>query len=515
MDKEKNKQLSKELTKQPLAQLEPSQEKTKDFFRQNASFAEKNLLNERIFHELSDDHDIRQIDRKKVESMLETANIRQSEPAPEFVHLGRKGINRWIWENKISSTICPPLLTFLAKKLNTDASRFYQYYKEVSEFMQKVASFHCVLIEELGSNHFLDPNCYEYLKTAYENTKKEQTFFVEIIGYLNKEFPKQVSITPSQAVSAIKRSLHPKILKYLHSQRKKGISINTQKRKLGFLNMLLPWLCKQMDDFRDFTPENIPFLRIKEMHLIEFRSHLLKQLQNGRYSQITISECIYVVKDFFQFLKETFGFPNPAVRLKSIKAPRYKERQIPTDIEIHRFLQVVKIYSDTPLLESISFRLMLDLGLRSNEVGKIAWKDINLGCKTICIHSKGGKEHVLPLVGELYQLVTKLRLEQTNGDFLFGDKTKSFYSRSLSNFHLYALIAGWDFPGGLHLFRHIFVTRLAETAPLPQLIKELTRVVRSDTVSLYLHTSQHKRRLSKEVNKLTYDINGRNQHAPI
>lgn len=485
-----------------------------DSFRQNASFAEKNLLNERIFHEFSDDHDIRQIDRKKVESLLQTANIRQSEPAPEFVHLGRKGINRWIWEHKVSNTISPPLLGFLATKLKNDASRFYQYYKRVSELMQKVATFQHISTEELNTIHFFDPVCMEHLKNAYK-TRKEQNFLCEITGYLNKEAPQLISVANTLVETPIKKSLHPKILDYLQSLTKKGISINTQKLRIGYLNMLLPWLCKQMADFQDFTPGNISFLKIKEMHLIEFRSHLLKQLQHGQYSQITISECIYGIKDFFQFLKETFGFPNPAVRLKSIKAPRYKERRIPSDLLLHRFFQVIEMYSDSPLLESIAFRLMLGLGLRSDEVGKVAWKDINLGCRTICIHSKGGREHVLPLVGELYQLLITLRQEQTNDGFLFGDKTKSFYSRLLSNFHLYALIAGWDFPGGLHLFRHIFVTRLAETNPLPQLLKELTRVERMDTVSLYLHLAQYKRHLSREVNKLTYGINGRDEYAPI
>lgn len=100
---------------------------------------------------------------------------------------------------------------------------------------------------------------------------------------------------------------------------------------------------------------------------------------------------------------------SPLQRFRSVKAPRYSPRELPTDQQIEAFFHVVEQYARNPVREQIGYRLMFHLGLRLSEVAQIKWSDINLGTRTIVIHSKGKKSHVLPLVGSLYSLLQELK----------------------------------------------------------------------------------------------------------
>lgn len=149
---------------------------------------------------------------------------------------------------------------------------------------------------------------------------------------------------------------------------------------------------------------------------------------------------------------------------------------------------------------------MLALGLRSSEVSQISWEDINFGIRTIKIHSKGEKSHVLPLVENLHDDLQRMRqVSSLSSKYLFGKNVEKIRRDLYNNYKLYSFIAGWTFPGGVHLFRHIFITKLATKKILPQILKELSRVERVDTVTLYLHLNQKQNRLTHEINKLNYN----------
>src|SRR5690606_34707434 len=114
------------------------------------------------------------------------------------------------------------------------------------------------------------------------------------------------------------------------------------------------------------------------------------------------------IRSFYRFLKERYGYEAPLQRFRSINAPRYSPRDIPTEEQIIKLFQTVRQYAQDPILELLGYRFMLDLGLRLSEVANIKWKDVNMGTRTIVIHSKGKKTHVLPLAGELYQLLHEI-----------------------------------------------------------------------------------------------------------
>ncbi|MGF9913349.1 tyrosine-type recombinase/integrase [Paenibacillus ehimensis] len=484
----------------PLSSLETEAE-TKESFRQNASFDEKILLVEGIFSTYSDDHDIKKMTRGKIENMLYAAKDEYSYLEPDL-HLGRKAINQWIWRHMATETI--PLEFFkeyLQSIIDIDAWYYYQEYKTVEEVIKLAGAFFQKPIENLLLDDIVSQALWIEVSSKVSSSKIQR-----ILSYVRRHCAVEHSIVKPPLMSTAhskQREVHPRVRSFIEKTIKEGKTKSTQEYHSVHLNRLLNWLSNNIHIFKDIEAHQLPLLKVTKEHLIGFHSYLTKQVRHGRYSPITASECIYSVKAFFQYLKKSFGYPNPAFRLRSISAPRYRHREIPDKQQIYDFFRTVDKYSDNPVLERTAFRLMLDLGMRSNEVSVVSPKDIHINHKTITIHSKGGKEHVLPLSERLFVDLQIISNEYPKTQYLFGESPKKIQKTLWQNYKLYALIAGWSFPGGLHLFRHSFVTRLANKGPLPQAMQVLARVTNLDTVSLYVHFN--KLELTREINKLKYD----------
>ncbi|MNO15649.1 Tyrosine recombinase XerD [compost metagenome] len=474
---------------------------TKESFRQNASSDEKILLVEGIFSTYSDDHDIKKMTRGKIENMLYAAKDEYPYLEPEL-HLGRKAINQWIWRHLVTETI--PLEFFkeyLQSIIDIDAWYYYQEYKTVKEVIKLSGAFFQKSIENLLLDDIASQALWVEVSSKVSSYKIQR-----ILSYVRRHCAIEHSIVKPilmPTAPAKQREIHPRVCSFIEKTIREGKTKSIQEYHSVHLNRLLNWLSNNIHIFKDIEVHQLPLLKVTEDHLIGFRSYLTKQVRLGRYSPITASECIYSVKAFFQYLKKSFGYPNPAFRLRSISAPRYRHREIPDKKQIYDFFSTVDKYSDNPVLERTAFRLMLDLGMRSNEVSVASTKDININHKTITIHSKGGKEHVLPLSGKLLADLQVISNEYPKTQYLFGESPKKTQKVLWQNYKLYALIAGWSFPSGLHLFRHSFVTRLANKGPLPQAMQVLARVTNLDTVSLYVHFNKHE--LTNEINKLKYN----------
>ncbi|KEQ22000.1 tyrosine-type recombinase/integrase [Paenibacillus tyrfis] len=488
--------------------------KKQESFRQNASFAEKILLNEGMFTRRGDDHDIRKITRARIENMLYANSLQQLE-TPVNIYLGRQGINQWIWENKVILEIPTEILKkYLLRKMTKDAFIFYKEYIMVHELAQKIGVYLKIPASQIMDEQLLSDEVLTYLSTSLATTGMQQKLIAFVVQHANQYLKTPLHNTEKYSLlfSPLKnrkgKPVHPKIEMYMKQLTKEGKSGHTLARVTTHINSMLFWLVNNMKDFAACKTHTVPILSIKEMHLQEFRSYLLKKQRKGEYSSITISECIYAIKSFFLFLQKTYGFPDPAKKIKSIKASRYRFRNLPTKEQITAFFNVIETYSENPLLERIAFQFMLTLGLRSMEVSQISLNDINMEIRTISIHSKGGKHHELPLAGKLYRDLEMIKSIPSTSKYLFGDDPKKMIRELQENYKLYSQIAGWTFPGGLHLFRHCFVTNLAGQNPPPQVLQALSRVIKMDTVSLYTHLNQKSNWLSQELNKLDYSYQG-------
>ncbi|SDO87517.1 integrase/recombinase XerD [Paenibacillus sp. yr247] len=474
---------------------------TQESFLQNNYFAEKILDLPGMLPPQSDDHDIRKITREKVEEMLYASKLQEVQVTPEH-RPGPTGINPWILENKVKEEIGSRLLReYLAKSVHLAPSTFYKLYASINNLLRHIAGIHHINPLQVQDEHLLEPDIYERILKSPLRPPVNRKLVQNLLNTLNQE-PIVELATPATRVT---NEVHRKLQQYQLYLQQKGYSNEYTRHCVANVREMLTWLCSNIREFAGLSPLAISIFKIKNEHLLEYRSFMLKQVQTGIYSPITFSHVISSIRSFYKYLQEQHGYIPPLQRFRAIKAPRYKARELPNDEQIKSFFQVVDQYAKDPVREQIGYRLLVELGLRLSEAGRVTWGDINLEVRTIAIHSKGKRSHTLPLVGKLYHCLQQARNQQPSHELILGKRSASIVDQLYRSFKWYALIAGWPFPGGVHFFRHIFITRLTHKKVLPQTLKELARVAELDTVSLYMHLGQQNQYLTNQINLLSYD----------
>ncbi|ETT53905.1 hypothetical protein BSK66_12525 [Paenibacillus odorifer] len=489
---------------QPLLEKQNHLE-TQESFRQNFSSAEKILDVQGMFPTLCDDHDIRKVTREKVEHMLYAKQlIPEIQPIECNTYLGEKGLNQWIWENRVQPEISQNLLReYLSRGMHNIPHNFFRKFQLTRNFLLHIAKLYGINPTQIQDRHLLDPKSFHQ---GFEHLAKDgytSTLFYFLMrksiqtGMLDKVF--LFAKSPNKQFC-----MHPRILEFKFHMEGKGFSRKHIGDSANHVNQLFVWLCANVQMFKGTPTDTISVFQIQNEHLLMYRTYKLKLVRNGECNQISFTHSIYAIRSFYRFLYEKFGYNPPLQRFHSIKAPRYNPRELPTDQQIEAFFHVVEQYARNPVREQIGYRLMIHLGLRLSEVAHIKWSDINLGTRTIVIHSKGKKSHVLPLVGKLYSLLQELQ-NQTRTTYLLGHKSSTIKHELYEYYNLYAMITGWPFPGGVHIFRHLFITRLAYKGVLPQAIKELARVSMLDTVALYIHLAHRDQHMISQIDLLKYE----------
>jgi integrase/recombinase XerD len=476
------------------------QQITQESFRQNLSFAEKILDFSGILPTASDD-DIRKVTREKVEEMLYVTKLQKVHVEAEH-RPGPSGINPWIWENKVIPEIKSKLLQdYLAPSVHLSPSTFHLRYGSVRNLLRHMAELHHIHPFEVEDKHLQDPSSSDRIldSSLHPPVHRHLIQYFQKIEVIKQEVKPYVTST-NAALEA-----HTTLQKYQIHLQQKGYASEYIRHCVANVRDLFTWLTANIREFAGISPKDIAIFRITNEQLLDYRSYKLKQVRKGIYSPITFTHLISGIRSFFYYLQKQYGNNPPLQRFRSIKAPRYKARELPTDEQINCYFRVVEQYAVDPIREQIGFRLLIELGLRLSEAARVTWGDVNLGVRTIVIHSKGNRSHTLPLVGKLYDCLQQIKKQQLPHELILGKDSESIADQIYRSFKWYALIAGWPFQGGVHFFRHIFITRLTYKHVLPQTLKELARVVRLDTVSLYMQLSQQDEYLTNQINLLKYN----------
>ncbi|MGO4548094.1 tyrosine-type recombinase/integrase [Paenibacillus sp. 2TAB23] len=482
-----------------------SHTETQESFRQNFSSAEKILQFQSIFPVLSDDHDIKKVTREKVEKMLYAhQSIHEGQNTPTAPYLGPMGINQWIWTNRVERDVPSSLLReYLKRSTKIDPFSFLKKYEHVSSLLTHIAKFHSIPSDQIKNKHLVDPLTLQHCMNNWD----KNSLTLALLRFLSQK-SKEAGFLDIDI--AIKKSpnilvkLHPRVQDYKIHLETKGFVAKHIRNSISHVQQLLEWLCSNISVFSSISSEVVSIFQIQNEHLLAYRSYKLKLVKQGICSPITFTHMIYSIRSFYHYLKDRFGFEPPLRRFRSIKAPRYHHRELPTEQEVETFFNVVEQYAANPLHEQIGYRFMYDLGLRLSEVSKIKWSDINMGTRRIVVHSKGKKSHILYLNGQLFELLQEYQSKQITQKYLLGENHRSIGDRLYHCYKLYTMIAGWSFPGGVHLFRHMFITRHAMNNVLPQKLKEIARVQMVNTVGLYVHVRQHDQYLIDQINLLKY-----------
>ncbi|MEV5027405.1 tyrosine-type recombinase/integrase [Paenibacillus sp. LPE1-1-1.1] len=264
----------------------------------------------------------------------------------------------------------------------------------------------------------------------------------------------------------------------------------------------LTWTIATYEEFKNEDISSILLSSITEEHINGYYKHLSRLVKNDvlKESSVNYIQC-YINSLFQRLYQQEHLLEDITLGIKKIYYERYNNRDIPTNQEISAFLKIVDTYSPQKKIHGLAFEMMLYLGLRKTETSKIRWRDINFSTGTILVTGKNDKEARLIVPEKIINRLKELK-EKSTGGYLFGDSREAFADSLYVYYKIFSLMAGWQYPGGLHLLRHVFITRLSEKDCPIQLLKELGRHEKTETTSKYIHRSN--KHLEESINKLNY-----------
>lgn len=300
---------------------------------------------------------------------------------------------------------------------------------------------------------------------------------------------------------------HPLVSFFVNHKLRQGtkrqsIDNNYVLKLIDFFN----WLIGVYPFFRNSTHDNLVISSITTDHVLDYKAYLLKQVRNGKITALGAKRSLQYLKTFFRVLYQKKRIRNDIAEfITNIKASDYKYRSIPNEELLQQFFDAVDQYAVNPNMERLAYLLMLNVGLRGSEIANLQWSDVNLSTKTIAINDTKGKNAILPLpdiVVDHFLLFMELQGDQLISDRVFSQMKRSTLKTHLYQmFKIYWLVIGHSAEGGAHLFRHAYITRLANNRCMPGILMYLSRHESLQSLPLYLHAS--KKDLVFEINKVS------------
>lgn len=182
-------------------------------------------------------------------------------------------------------------------------------------------------------------------------------------------------------------------------------------------------------------------------------------LTRRNYSRATLASYVRQLKVFLRWLEDEYSINLATSKLKVPKASK-KVVHIYTDSEIKLIFDSIEVETEWLQLRNCSMvALMLDSGLRQNEVCTLRSEDISWQRGTLKVLGKGSKERVVPFGNLSRHYMTEYRklcpyseeyfFVGRRGDEVTGDSVKHF---------MHKLSRKLPFAFSSHRLRHNFAT---------------------------------------------------------
>jgi integrase len=221
-------------------------------------------------------------------------------------------------------------------------------------------------------------------------------------------------------------------------------------------------------------------------------------------SPATVNFEVTVLKTFFYYLihERDITMENPCARSKPLRAEKERfKRRPPTYTQA----ETDKILAACDKVDRAIFATLLLTGLRKEELGHLAWSDLDLGRAVLRLTAKDGfapkdyEEREIPLPPDLVRILRKFPQDSgwvfaTNAGNRFG---RNEMLRRLKNIAEHAGVK----QATLHKFRHTYATRLLEDGCDIVTVQHLLGHSDLETTRRYLSPDHERAR--KAVNRLT------------
>jgi integrase/recombinase XerD len=408
---------------------------------------------------------------------------------------GRKAINDWIFENIVLQELANRfVISFFYSIKHLDPWTFLLVTQAIEEYVQYVARhFGYNEINKLTLNELANKDvCHHALNKVHNKVKKE--YIVSFFNFLSPNDKIRVKTKVGN-----KESFQHPLVKYCEAEmRKNGVKDASIKFNLtAHIHKHFRWICS-LKEFEGYGINNIVVNQIRQEHLLMYKNYIIGEIKEGKLTKLFGKRHLQYVKRFYTLLYSKNKITkNIAANITNIAAEEYIYRELPSPQQLQEFFDVVQMYSNDPVKERLAFLLMTHMGFRIKEVSQLQWQDINIDNKTISIMGKGDHCAILPIPKIVLNSLQELSMRETG--YVFSYDTKQYYDQIYQNYKLYSMIAGWEFKGGPHLLRHLYLTNLAKHCEL-RVLKILSRHKSTLSVSKYIHIDSN--RLTEAVNSI-------------
>jgi integrase/recombinase XerD len=420
--------------------------------------------------------------------------------APENVVV-KGNVNEWLFSNIVKEQLNSRYVKkFMQAKFDVSI-RVYcisiDMFKKVLPIMERLIKKKA---DEFEREDFLNT---EYLRDVVKSLNSLELRYYQ--GFINSLKPfSKIYVNNYKEKEEQSKFDHP-FVRVAERVLKKERNIQPQSFNNNYYNSIqifVKWAISTLVKFQNQSINTFIFNMVTSENLDEYKSFLIRQVKEEEFSEIYAKRNLQYVRGFFQLLfRKKKIVKDVTTSLTNIEADEYFYRQLPSDYEVQELFKAIERYSNNPIGDKLALSLMILMGFRGCEVASLSWEDINFSTRSISITDTKGMDAILPLPTKVYELLILHKSSSSNKKYLFCDNPKLFISELRLLFNAYQLIAGWDYGGGLHLFRHVFVTRLIMHCP-PQIVKSLTRHISDDTVAKYVHLER--KFVKNELKKLSY-----------
>lgn len=261
------------------------------------------------------------------------------------------------------------------------------------------------------------------------------------------------------------------------------------------------YFCSYMEEKRGCPADQILLNTITTMDLKTYVVWLRNRPLNmghpfkepgGKLSKRSIRNYSVDLKTFFNYLHQEDYIGNIASGLKIIKAE--KQAVIPLSAsEVATIDHLFHCKTELGCRNYCMVHLMLDMGLRSNEVCTLKIGDVNFNNKYIRVHGKGAKERIIPMPMNLhrylYQYCCLYRRVSKDGSLFL-----SIDNLPITDSVIKSLFARIRKKTGIervkpHLLRHTFATCYILGGGSVEMLRILLGHESISTTQLYMHVA--------------------------
>jgi integrase/recombinase XerD len=224
---------------------------------------------------------------------------------------------------------------------------------------------------------------------------------------------------------------------------------------------------------------------------MEVREYIIEHVTSRNLSRSYQNQMINAIKIYYDVVYRR--------AITSLELPRpFKSRKLPevfSKEEVKKMLEVT-----VNRKHKLIISLIYGTGMRLSEAADLGLNDIDELRGVIKIRSgKGGKDRVVPLPGNLAELIREYRKQYQPEVYLFEGQRGGRYSpRSIQNVVKKAIAkSGIMREASVHTLRHSFATHLLESGTDLRYIQELLGHRSSKTTEIYTHISKDRVRSIK------------------